>query len=107
MDETPKKPTRDSKPLQDRQDQQDGEVSPWALAGLGTQFFGAILLFVWVGNWLDRRFGTAPLFLLSGVLLGGGGTFYLSYRRLTKPNDKRGTGHDSQDHHPNDQSPNS
>lgn len=78
MEEFPEKPTRDSKPAAD-------DVSPWALAGLGTQFFASILLFVWVGNWLDRRFDTAPLFLLSGVLLGGGGTFYLSYRQLTKP----------------------
>ena len=78
MKEFPEKPTRDSKAPAD-------EVSPWALAGLGMQFFASILLFVWVGNWLDRRFDTAPLWLLSGVLLGGGGSFYLSYRQLTAP----------------------
>lgn len=58
------------------------ERSPWALAGLGIQFFVAIVLFVILGNWLDKRLGSAPLFLLSGLFLGGGGTFYLSYRRL-------------------------
>ena len=58
------------------------EQSPWALAGLGIQFFVAILLFVVIGNWLDTRAGTAPLFLLSGLFFGGGGTFYVSYRRL-------------------------
>lgn len=47
------------------------------------QFFAAILLFVYVGNWMDRRFDTAPLFLLSGVLVGGGGAFYSGYRRVT------------------------
>lgn len=78
MKEFPEKPKRDSKPPAD-------EVSPWALAGLGMQFFASILLFVWVGSWLDRRFDTAPLCLLSGVLLGGGGSFYLSYRQLTAP----------------------
>ncbi|MBL0940287.1 MAG: AtpZ/AtpI family protein [Gemmatimonadaceae bacterium] len=57
-------------------------MSPWALAGLGMQFCVAILIFVYVGNWLDRRFDTAPLFLLSGVFLGGGGAFYSGYRRL-------------------------
>ena len=62
-----------------------GEQSPWALAGLGMQFFASILLFVYVGNWLDRRFGTSPLFLLGGLFVGGGGAFYASYRRLTKP----------------------
>ncbi len=76
MAEKPPEPTRDSKPT--------GEVSPWALAGLGMQFFVAVILFVYAGNWLDRRFHTAPLFLLCGVFVGGGGVFYLSYRRLTR-----------------------
>ncbi len=58
--------------------------SPWALAGLGMQFFVAVLLFVYAGNWMDARFGTSPLFLLTGVIGGGGGTFYLSYRRLMR-----------------------
>jgi len=62
-----------------------GEQSPWALAGLGMQFFAAILFFVFAGNWLDRRFDTSPLFLLGGLFGGGGGAFYTSFRRLTKP----------------------
>lgn len=62
-----------------------GEQSPWALAGLGMQFFAAILFFVYAGNWLDRRWDTSPLFLLGGLFVGGGGAFYASYRRLTKP----------------------
>lgn len=61
----------------------DQEVSPLALAGLGVQFFAAILLFAWAGNWLDDRFDMSPLFLLAGVFVGGGGTFYSGYRRLT------------------------
>ena len=60
----------------------DGERSPWALAGLGMQFFAALILFVYAGTWLDERFGTSPLFLLLGLFVGGGGSFYLSYRRL-------------------------
>jgi F0F1-type ATP synthase assembly protein I len=89
MAEFPDRPPRDSKP--------DGEVSPWALAGLGMQFFAAILLFVYAGNWLDRRFGTAPLFLLSGVFVGGGGAFYAAYRQLTKPRTPRAHDDDSPD----------
>jgi len=77
MAKSPGEPPRDSKPT--------GEVSPWALAGLGMQFFVAILVFVYAGNWLDRRFGTSPLFLLGGVLVGGGGVFYSGYRRITAP----------------------
>ena len=60
------------------------EKSPWALAGLGMQFFVALIAFVYAGNWVDKRMGTAPIFLLLGVFLGGGGTFFLSYRRLTR-----------------------
>ena len=88
MDEFPEKPTRVSKPS-------DDEVSPWALAGLGTQFFASILLFVWVGTWLDRWLDTAPLFVLGGVFLGGGGSFYLSYRQLTKPRGSARRDHDT------------
>lgn len=56
--------------------------SPWALAGLGMQFFVSVVLFMYAGNWMDKRFGTSPLFVLVGVIGGGGWTFYLSYRRL-------------------------
>ena len=60
------------------------EKSPWALAGLGMQFFVALIAFVYAGNWVDARMGTPPIFMLLGVFLGGGGTFFLSYRRLTR-----------------------
>ncbi len=68
-----------------------GEHSPWALAGLGLQFFGSILMFVYAGTWLDRRLDTSPLFVLGGLFVGGGGTFYASYRRLMKPAGSRVT----------------
>jgi F0F1-type ATP synthase assembly protein I len=80
---------RDSKPSE--------EVSPWALAGLGMQFFAAVLFFVYAGSWLDRRFGTAPLFLLGGVFVGGGGVFYASVRRLTATTASK-SAPDTQDH---------
>lgn len=49
------------------------------------QFFVALIAFVYLGNWVDKRLDTAPIFLLFGVVFGGGGTFFLSYRRLTAP----------------------
>lgn len=58
------------------------EQSPWALAGLGMQLALALLLFGWLGQWVDRRFGTEPYGLLAGVLLGGGGFFAWMVRRL-------------------------
>ena len=52
--------------------------------GLGVQFVVAILLFLYLGQWLDRRFGTAPWLLLACVFLGAGGSFYGIYRRLMR-----------------------
>ena len=51
-------------------------------AGIGFQFAGAILLFLFAGQWLDRRLGTGPLFLIVGVFLGASAGFYAMYRRL-------------------------
>jgi len=55
------------------------------MAGLGIQFAAAILLFLYAGKWLDAHLGTAPLFLILGVFLGAGGSFYSMYRKLVKP----------------------
>jgi len=61
------------------------------LAGLGTQFGAAIIVFSLVGNWLDERLGTRPLLLILGVLLGfAGGT--ISIVRAVSP------GRDRADH---------
>jgi F0F1-type ATP synthase assembly protein I len=61
----------------------DSEISPWSLAGLGVQFAVALVLFGYAGQWVDQKFGSAPWFVLLGVLGGAGGTFFVSYRRLT------------------------
>lgn len=53
-----------------------------AYAGLGLQFAVSILVFLFVGQWLDRKLGTAPVFLLVGVFVGAGGAFYSMYRKL-------------------------
>lgn len=54
-----------------------------AVAGVGIQFAVALVVFGFLGQWLDRRLGTAPVFLLVCVLLGGGAAFYGMYKRLT------------------------
>ena len=51
-------------------------------AGVGLQFAITILLCLWLGTWLDRKFGTAPVFLYSGVFLGAAAAFYSMYRQL-------------------------
>ncbi len=53
-----------------------------AAAGAGMQFVVSILVFVYAGQWLDRKFGTDPLWLLVGLFLGAGGSFVSLYRRL-------------------------
>lgn len=51
-------------------------------AGLGIQFAAAILLFLYGGQWLDRKLGTEPVFLLLGVFTGASAAFYSMYRSL-------------------------
>jgi ATP synthase protein I len=51
-------------------------------AGLGLQFAISIILFLYVGQWIDRRYGTDPLFLILGVFLGATAAFYSMYRSL-------------------------
>lgn len=57
----------------------------WAGAeflGVGMQFAGAILLFLFLGRWLDSRLGTEPWLLLVGVFVGAAAGFYSLYRQL-------------------------
>jgi ATP synthase protein I len=56
--------------------------SAGAYLGVGLQFAVSIVLFVYLGQWLDRRFGTEPWLLLAGLLVGGGASFYSIYRKL-------------------------
>ena len=55
------------------------------LAGLGIQFLVSILLFLFVGKWLDARLGTAPWLLIAGVFIGAGTSMYAMYRRVFPP----------------------
>ncbi|MGI9089466.1 MAG: AtpZ/AtpI family protein [Gemmatimonadaceae bacterium] len=56
--------------------------SPSTYAGFGIQFVVAILVFAYAGSWVDRYLGSRPLFLVLGVFVGAGGTFYSMYRRV-------------------------
>jgi F0F1-type ATP synthase assembly protein I len=52
-------------------------------AGVGIQFAAAIIAFLFLGQWVDRRLGTNGLFTIAGVFLGGGAAFYNMYRKIT------------------------
>ena len=61
------------------------------LAGMGVQFLVAILLFLFLGKWLDSRLGTAPWLLILGVFLGAGASTYAMYRRVFPPEKPKGS----------------
>jgi len=52
-------------------------------AGVGIQFAVAIIVFLFAGQWLDKRLGTNGLFTIAGVFVGGGAAFYNMYRKIT------------------------
>ena len=77
---------------ENRSTQSNKSLSGNDFAGAGIQFAVAVILFALLGNWLDKRFGTSPLFILAGVLVGGGGGFYSLYRKVAaaqKEDDER------------------
>jgi F0F1-type ATP synthase assembly protein I len=68
------------------------ELNLSTFAGVGLQFAVAIVLFVLLGQWVDRNLGTARVFLMLGVFVGGGAAFYSLYKRITaaqKADDER------------------
>ena len=69
-----------------------GGLSAGKFAGVGIQFAASLVLFLLAGQWVDRKFGTSPVFVLVGVFVGGGAAFYSMYRRLVaaqKEDDER------------------
>ena len=64
---------------------------PGEVAGVGLQFAAAIVLFLFLGRWLDSRLGTEPWLLLLGVVIGAVGGFYSMYRQLViLPRERKG-----------------
>lgn len=70
--------------------EEPGSPGPGEVMGVGLQFAASILLFLFVGMWLDRRLGTDPWLLIAGVFIGGGAGFWSMYRKLVlEPAEKR------------------
>ena len=66
------------------------ELDTSRLAGMGVQFLVAILLFLFIGKWLDSRLGTSPWLLILGVFTGATASTVAMYRRIF-PSDKTNT----------------
>jgi hypothetical protein len=53
-------------------------------AGLGIQLAVSLFVFVWVGQWADRKLGTGGVLTILAALLGFGATMYSVIRGLNK-----------------------
>jgi len=66
------------------------DANPWkavALVGMiSADLAVSVLVGVWAGNWLDRKFGSAPLFLILGLFLGLGAGILLVLRAIKQFN---------------------
>ena len=75
--------------VEDGNAEENEAPSTSSYAGAGLQFAVSLVVFVLVGDWLDRKFGTTPLFLLLGVFGGGAASFYSMYRKLMAPHSRK------------------
>lgn len=67
-------------------------INVGSFAGAGLQFAITLVIFLFLGQWIDTKLGTSPIFLLAGVFIGGAGAFYSMYRKLSaaqKADDER------------------
>lgn len=56
-------------------------------AGLGVQMAVSLLVFVWIGQWADRRFETGGLLTVLAAFIGFAGTMYWLIRSLRHKDD--------------------
>ncbi|MBA3659398.1 MAG: AtpZ/AtpI family protein [Gemmatimonadales bacterium] len=56
-------------------------------AGFGVQLAASLLIFVWLGQWADKRFGTGGLFTIVAAFLAFGGSMYSLVRSLNRKDD--------------------
>jgi F0F1-type ATP synthase assembly protein I len=80
MTGTRKDPSPGADPARDG-DAGGGGTSPGEFAGLGLQMVLGILLFLYLGKWVDDRLGTSWIQIV-GVFVGAGLSFYSMYRKL-------------------------
>jgi ATP synthase protein I len=55
-------------------------------AGLGVQLAASMIVFVLIGQWVDRKLGTGGIATIVAAFLGFGGTMYSLIRSLNRKN---------------------
>lgn len=55
--------------------------SPWRYAGLGFEFLAALMVGLFLGQWIDQKLGSEPWAMIIGVFSGGAAAIYDMYRR--------------------------
>lgn len=66
-------------------DERHGGPSPFRFVGLGFEIAVPLFVGLFGGQWLDRRFGTAPWLLFVGVFAGAAAGGLNLYRRVVAP----------------------
>jgi ATP synthase protein I len=56
------------------------EIGPYA--SLGTQLAAAVIVFVFLGRWLDDELDTKPLYMVIGAIVGISGGMIKFYRSI-------------------------
>jgi len=69
------------------------ELSVTSYAGIGLQFAIGIILFLYLGKWIDARFGSSPAGVIGGVFIGATVSFYSVYRQLSAAQKKDDEAH--------------
>ncbi len=73
-------------------------------SGLGLEFGITVLMFVFLGLYLDKKFNTMPLFILIMSLVGFSSAVYLMYKTFErmKKDDEKSTSKKSQENNKTD-----
>lgn len=61
-----------------------GTGSMWNLLTVGTVMVTAIALGYFLGSWLDRKLGTSPWLVVTGVVLGSAAGFLHLFRSVSR-----------------------
>ena len=57
-------------------------MSIWDLSSLATEFGMILIGFIFIGNYIDGRFGSKPIGLLLGLVLGFSAALYHILKRV-------------------------